>query len=61
MDKKEMLLKEYELCQYTTEKHESTIWKIGSALAISSLGTLALFMSQQRNQTGKVTPSLVHY
>ena len=39
---KEILLKEYELCQNTTQRLESTIWQSGAAMAFGLIGTLVL-------------------
>ena len=42
MEKHEILMKEYELCQASTHHLESTIWKTSAGMGVGSLGTMAL-------------------
>ncbi len=46
MNENEKYIKEYELCQDTTQKIESTIWKTSTAMGIGSIGPLILFMTR---------------
>jgi hypothetical protein len=45
-EEKEMLLKEYELCQVSAQGLESAIWQTSAAIGIGSIGTLALVAGQ---------------
>ncbi len=45
-ERNELLLEEYKLCQATTEKIESTIWKTSTAMGIGSIGPLILFIAR---------------
>ena len=48
-ERDELRLEEYKLCQATTEKIESTIWKTSTIMGIGSIGPLIFFMTKNNN------------
>ena len=55
MNHAEKLFKEYELCQDTVRRTESTIWKTSAAIGIGSLGPLILFATQKEKPDWQTT------